>query len=124
MNQGYGRFGDLTASPVLFSQRRVGYGTYGQEEDDYSTKALDLAANIVGLLGAKSPQVLEKQLATAKARGMSAATIRKLEGQLATARASAQRSQTWHTLGQLAVVGVIGLAIAGSYALVTRATKN
>jgi hypothetical protein len=126
VNSAYGRFGQYGQLPVLFSQRARGFGPWGAAEEE-GPDTMKMVGDIVGiakgLFGPKSSYQLEAQLATAKAQRKSATTIRELEAELKAARDRERQGDTWRFLGGLAIIGVVGLAAAGSYALIARANR-
>ena len=109
MNQAYGRYGE--------------YGSYG-DLGDSASMAADAIAIAKGLFAPKSSYELRGQLAAARSRGASMSTINDLQGRLDAALDSEGRADTWRILGQVALIGVIGLTLAGSFAIVNRAVKK
>jgi hypothetical protein len=84
----------------------------------------DIASIVKGLVGAKTSWQLAAQLEAAKRRGAGASTLAELEGALKAARDSEAQAALWRTLGAAAIIGVIGLTAAASFALVSRGMRK
>jgi hypothetical protein len=85
--------------------------------------ATDIVSIVQSLAGQKSSYQLAAQLEAAKRRGAGSTTIAELEGLLKAARDSEAQAALWRTLGAAAIIGVIGLTAAASFALISRSMR-
>ena len=74
--------------------------------------------------GQQRREQLAAQIRAAKGSGKSREVILGLEAQYLAAKDREAQARTWRLLGGLAIIGVVGVLAAGSFALITRAVKK